>query len=138
MRPAVLCNIRRRRGRKEYSCCQSGSTAVRYGKEGPSCGSEYQKSPSGQYVLHSVDYSRTLNALYKGETDPLEAVISLTGYLDLLPSVLERNAIPMDGQVFDFIRGLEKDYDYVIIDTPSVGQVSDVLSLNQIAQAVLL
>ena len=81
--------------------------------------------------------SRTLNALYKGETDPLEAVISLTGYLDLLPSVLERNAIPMDGQVFDFIRGLEKDYDYVIIDTPSVGQVSDVLSLNQIAQAVL-
>lgn len=43
----------------------------------------------------------------------------------------------MDGQVFDFIRGLEKDYDYVIIDTPSVGQVSDVLSLNQIAQAVL-
>ena len=84
-----------------------------------------------------VDYSRTLNALYKGETDPLEAVISLTGYLDLLPSVLERNAIPMDGQVFDFIRGLEKDYDYVIIDTPSVGQVSDVLSLNQIAQAVL-
>lgn len=88
--------------------------------------------------LHSVDYSRTLNALYKGETDPLEAVISLTGYLDLLPSVLERNAIPMDGQVFDFIRGLEKDYDYVIIDAPSVGQVSDVLSLNQIAQAVLL
>lgn len=87
--------------------------------------------------LHSVDYSRTLNALYKGETDPLEAVISLTGYLDLLPSVLERNAIPMDGQVFDFIRGLEKDYDYVIIDAPSVGQVSDVLSLNQIAQAVL-
>lgn len=91
----------------------------------------------GSMFLHSVDYSRTLNALYKGETDPLEAVISLTGYLDLLPSVLERNAIPMDGQVFDFIRGLEKDYDYVIIDTPSVGQVSDVLSLNQIAQAVL-
>ena len=89
----------------------------------------------GSMFLHSVDYSRTLNALYKGETDPLEAVISLTGYLDLLPSVLERNAIPMDGQVFDFIRGLEKDY--VIIDTPSVGQVSDVLSLNQIAQAVL-
>ena len=91
----------------------------------------------GSMFLHSVDYSRTLNALYKGETDPLEAVISLTGYLDLRPSVLERNAIPMDGQVFDFIRGLEKDYDYVIIDAPSVGQVSDVLSLNQIAQAVL-
>ena len=71
----------------------------------------------GSMFLHSVDYSRTLNALYKGETDPLAAVISLTGYLDLLPSVLERNAIPMDGQVFDFIRGLEKDYDYVIIDT---------------------
>ena len=73
----------------------------------------------GSMFLHSVDYSRTLNALYKGETDPLEAVISLTGYLDLLPSVLERNAIPMDGQVFDFIRGLEKDYDYVMsIVTP--------------------
>lgn len=91
----------------------------------------------GSLFLHTVDYSRTLNALYKGETDVQEAVISLTGYLDLLPFVLERNAVPMDGQVFDLIRELKKSYDYIILDAPSVGQVSDVLSLNQVAEAVL-
>ena len=66
--------------------------AVRYGKEGPSCGSE-SEIPSGQYVFTFCGLQPYIKCLYKGETDPLEAVISLTGYLDLLPSVLERNAI---------------------------------------------
>ena len=39
----------------------------------------------GGMFLQDLPYSRTLNALYKGESAEPEAVISLTGYLDLLP-----------------------------------------------------
>lgn len=96
------------------------------------------KNPSlGGMFLHNVDYSRTLNALYKGEATEQEAVISLTGYLDFLPSVLERNSIPLDGTLFDFVKKISENYEYVIIDAPAVGQVSDTLSLNQIAHMVL-
>lgn len=42
------------------------------------------RAPSlGGMFLRSVDYSRTLNALYKGESAAQEAIVSLTGFLDL-------------------------------------------------------
>lgn len=91
----------------------------------------------GGMFLQNVDYSRTLNALYKGEATVQDAVVSLTGYLDLLPTVLERNAINLDSILFDFIQQLSQNYDYVIIDGPAIEQSSDVLRLNQVAQAVL-
>lgn len=96
------------------------------------------KNPSlGGLFLDAVDYSRSLNALYKGEATPQEAVITLTGYLDLLPAILERNAIPVDAALLDFIRELSAGYDYVILDAPPVGQASNALSLNQIAGTAL-
>ena len=67
-----------------------------------------------------------------------DTVVSLTGYLDLLPTVLERNAINLDSVLFDFIQQLSQNYDYIIIDGPAIEQSSDVLRLNQVAQAVLL
>lgn len=91
----------------------------------------------GGLFLQTVDYSRTLNALYKGESTPEEAIVSLTGHLDLLPTVLERNAIPLDGTLFEFIETLAQPYEYVIIDAPSAGSSSDLLRLNQIASTVL-
>ena len=46
------------------------------------------RAPSlGGMFLRSVDYSRTLNALYKGESAAQEAIVSPTGFLDLLPMV---------------------------------------------------
>lgn len=96
------------------------------------------KNPSlGGLFLDAIDYSHSLNALYKGEALPQEAVIPLTGYLDFLPTVLERNAIPKDQVLFDFIQTLSENYEYIIIDAPPVGQASDTLSLNRIAHAVL-
>lgn len=92
----------------------------------------------GGMFLQNVDYSRTLNALYKGEATVQDAVVSLTGYLDLLPTVLERNAIHLDSALFEFIRNLAQNYEYVIIDTPALSQSSDMLRLNQVADAVLL
>lgn len=93
-------------------------------------------SLSGMF-LQTVDYSRTLNALYKGESSEQEAVISLTGHLDLLPLILERNAVPLDGTLFELLEKIMEPYEYVIIDASSVGRSSDVLRLNQLAKNVL-
>lgn len=87
--------------------------------------------------MQNVEYSRTLNALYKGESAEQDAVISLTGYLDLLPMVLERNAVPLDGTLFDFLESIMEPYEYVVIDASSVGRSSDVLRLNKLANNVL-
>lgn len=96
------------------------------------------RAPSlGGLFLQTVDYSRTLNALYKGESEEREAIISLTGHLDLLPMVLERNAVPLDGTLFELMEKVMEPYEYVVIDASSVGRSSDVLRLNQLAQNVL-
>lgn len=92
----------------------------------------------GRLFLDNVDYSRSLNAIYKGEAESEEAIISLTGYLDFLPMVLERNVIPMDDTLFEFVKQLSQGYEYVVIDAPSVGQTSNALSLNQIADMAVL
>ena len=91
----------------------------------------------GSLFLDKVDYNRSLNALYRGEINEVEAITNLTGYLDLLPSVLEHNIISLDGAILDLIQGMIEKYEYVIIDAPPVGVVSDTLSLNQIANTVL-
>ena len=96
------------------------------------------RSPSlGGLFLKQVDYSHSLNALYKGEVSPKEAITTLTGYLDFLPMILERNAIALDGTLFDFLKKLGENYEYVILDAPPVGRISDALSLNQVADSVL-
>ena len=91
----------------------------------------------GGIFLENVDYSRSLNALYQGDSTKEEAIISITGYLDILPTVLGYNAVPSDNAVLDLIRELSRQYDYVLIDAAPVGQVSDVLTLNQLSNACL-
>ena len=96
------------------------------------------RAPSlGGMFLRSVDYSRTLNALYKGESAAQEAIVSLTGFLDLLPMVLEHNAVPLDGTLFELLEKIMESYEYVVIDASSVGRSSDVLRLNKLANNVL-
>ena len=91
----------------------------------------------GSLFLSEVDYAHSLNALYRGEATEAEAVTTLTGYLDLLPTVLEHMAIPMDNNIVDMIRRLSEQYEYVIIDSAPVGVASDALSLNQVADSAL-
>ena len=96
------------------------------------------KNPTlSSLFLNNVDYEHSLNALYRGEITKGEAVTRLTGYLDILPTVLEHNAIVIDGLVVELINDLKKDYDYVILDAPPVGVVSNTLSLNQLADSAL-
>ena len=92
----------------------------------------------GTLFMSEVDYNRSLNALYRGEINQTEAITTLTGYLDILPMVLEhKNLISMDGVIVDLINKLKEKYEYVIIDAPPVGRESDTLSLNQVASTVL-
>ena len=96
------------------------------------------KNPKlGKLLLSNVSYDRSLNALYAGDATREDAIYTLTGYLDILPTVIGRQPIPMDGTVFDLIRELSEGYDYVIMDAAPVGQVSDVLNLNQVADTAL-
>ena len=91
----------------------------------------------GGLFLGRVEYSHSLNALYKGDTDREEAVTQLTGMLDILPTVLERKTIPLDDAMCDLIRDLKNRYDVVLIDTAPVGQVADTMGLNRIADVAL-
>lgn len=91
----------------------------------------------GTLFLDNVDYSRSLNALYKGEITEVDAITTLTGFLDLLPMVLEHNPVSMDGMIEDLISKLSQKYDFVIIDAPPVGKDSTTLSLNQVANNVV-
>ena len=91
----------------------------------------------GALFLNKVDYEHSLNALYRGDVTADEAITTLSGYLDILPSVLEHNAINVDNMLIELVEDLKKRYEYVIMDAPPVGVVSGTLSLNQVADSVL-
>lgn len=146
--------LRNRMGTKEkHHCFYVTSTAAREGKTTAAAhlavqlsDMEYKtllidfntRNPGlGALFLHDVDYAHSLNALYRGEATEEEAITSLTGHLDLLPTVLEHTAIPMDSMVEELFRRLADKYEYVIIDAAAVGQAADTLSLNRVANAAL-
>lgn len=87
--------------------------------------------------LKNIDYDHSLNALYAGDITENEAITSLTGYLDILPTVYEKSAIPLDSSLFGVIKKVAENYDYVLIDASSVGLTADPMSLSQIASAAL-
>ncbi len=91
----------------------------------------------GALFLNNVDYEHSLNALYRGDVIPEAAITTLSGYLDILPAVLEHNAINVDNMLVDLVEDLKQRYEYVILDAPPVGVVSGTLSLNQLANSVL-
>lgn len=98
---------------------------------------DFRNPGLGGMFLNTVEYERSLNALYRGDINESEAITTLTGYLDLLPTVVERRGIMMDETTLDLVRRLAQNYDYVLMDTPPVGMVADAMSLNQIADSVL-
>jgi ATPases involved in chromosome partitioning len=91
----------------------------------------------GALFLNKVDYAHSLNALYRGDATEDEAITTLSGYLDLLPAVLEHNAISVDSTLIELVEKLKQNYEYVILDAPAVGVVSGTLSLNQVANTAL-
>ena len=98
---------------------------------------DYKNPMLGSMFLNNLDYNRSLNALYRGEIAVTEAITTLTGYLDILPMVMEHNLIYLDSTIVDMISQLREQYQYIIIDAPPVGKESETLSLNQVANTVL-
>ncbi len=96
------------------------------------------KNPKlGGFFLSNVEYDHSLNALYAGDITQEDAITALTGYLDLIPTVLESNSIPLDSNLFSVIQKIAADYDYVLIDTAPVGLTADPMSLSQIVSGAL-
>ena len=91
----------------------------------------------GALFLSKVDYEHSLNALYRGDVQPDEAITTLSGFLDILPAVREHNAINVDNMLIELVDNLKQKYEYIIMDAPPVGIVSGTLSLNQVADSVL-
>lgn len=92
----------------------------------------------GSFFLEKVEYDHSLNALYRGDINEVEAITPLTGYLDILPAVLERNTISLDSNISNLVKKLSENYDYVLMDTAPVGLSANILSLNEIATSALL
>lgn len=93
-------------------------------------------SLSGMF-LKRVDYRSSLNALYRGESTPEEAIVALNRNLDLLPTLPEKQELSLDSSLLWKAREIGKDYDYVLMDAAPVGRVADTMNLNMIADRAL-
>ena len=91
----------------------------------------------GSMFLENVDYNRSFNALYSGEATVDDVVTTLTGYLDIMPSLIGNNMISIDSTIVELFDQLKEQYEYIVIDAPPVGEVSGTLSLNQVSDTAL-
>ncbi len=98
---------------------------------------DFRNPTMGQMFTNEAIYEHSFNALYRGEITELEAITPVTGYLDILPSIVERRGIIMDENTIGVVKRLSNNYDYVLMDTPPVGMVADAMSLNQVADSVV-
>ena len=96
------------------------------------------ENPSlGKRFKHQAECKHSLNAAYQGEIPLQEAVFSLASNLDLLPSMPEGDRLPIDEHLREMIDTLRREYDYVLLDTASVGQDADTLQIGQMADSAV-
>ncbi len=87
--------------------------------------------------LFEKDERHCLNAVYRGDIDVKDAIVRINSNLDILPTRLEDERLRLDNTMVEIISSAKDDYDFVLIDTAPVGQVSDSMSLNQAADCAL-
>lgn len=91
----------------------------------------------GNLLTSGLTYEQSLNALYRGDSDKIDAIVHINGCLDLLPAVLEE--VPEsfnDAMLVELSRAME-GYDYVMIDAAPVGDDAEVLRLNEITDTAV-
>ena len=91
----------------------------------------------GALFYNDLKYEQTLNSLYRGDSDKIDAILHVNGCLDLLPTVLERNPEDINDPLLNVIKGVMEDYDYVLIDAAPIGVNAEVLRLNEVTDTVL-
>lgn len=87
--------------------------------------------------MFEKDDKHCLNAIVRGNVDVHDAIVKIGSNLDILPTVLEEERLRLDSKVIEIISSAKPDYDFVLIDTAPVGQVSDSMSINQAADCAL-
>lgn len=91
----------------------------------------------GALFYDELKYEQTLNSLYRGDSDKLDAILHINGCLDILPTVLERNPEDINDALLNVLKTVTDGYDYVLIDAAPVGVDAEVLRLNEITDTVL-
>ena len=91
----------------------------------------------GALFYNNLKYEQTLNSLYRGESDKLDAIIHINGCLDILPTVLEKNPETLNDPLLAQVARVMDGYDYVLIDAAPVGDDAEVLRRNEIVDTVL-
>lgn len=92
----------------------------------------------GNLFLEKVNYYQSINALYRNDADPEDVIYHVTGCLDVIPMVVERETFRFDDEAVAIVKKIADQYDYILIDAPAVGLCSDVLKLNAVAEAAVL
>lgn len=91
----------------------------------------------GTLFLDDLPYEHTLNALYRGDCDRIDAITHINGCLDILPLILENHPDTANDELLAEIDSVTGGYDYVIMDAAPVGEDAEVLRLNEIADAAV-
>lgn len=110
---------------------------ARLGKKTLLIDCNFQNPMLGALFIGALPYEKTLNALYRGDADKLDAVSRINGCLDLLPCVLERNPENFNDALLGQMKRVMDGYDYVLIDAAPIGTDAEVLRLNEITETVL-
>lgn len=98
---------------------------------------DFRNPMLGGLFFEQLDPNHTVNALYQGRTIPRDTVAPVSGTLDLLPALLEREPMPLNEAMLDLIGKLREEYDIVLLDTPPVGQIADTMALNELTDQCL-
>lgn len=91
----------------------------------------------GALFFDELEYEQTLNSLYRGDSDKLDAILHINGCLDILPTVLEKNPEDLNDALLVELQRAMEGYDYVMIDAPPVGVEAEALRLNEIVDTAL-
>lgn len=91
----------------------------------------------GGLFVPDVDSEHTLNAVCRGDIDLSEAVITVNGYLHILPLMQEESEVLMSRSTLSMLRDFADSYDYAIIDTASIGDSANILKLNEISDGAV-
>ncbi len=91
----------------------------------------------GTIFADELKYEQTLNSLYRGDSDKIDAVMRVNGCLDLLPVILEKVPENFNDAMLGALADVMEGYDYVFIDAAPVGSDAEVLRLNDIVDAAL-
>lgn len=96
------------------------------------------KNPQiGALFRDNLEYEQTLNALYRGDSDKIDAVLNVKGCLDVLPVILQKVPENFNDDMLRAVSEVMEGYDYVLIDAGPVGEDAEVLRMNEISDAAL-